>query len=264
MSRDQLIDTIKREFGENTEIVLLAELTSKIAIVSKVRIGKKRDVKEYYEVSLNNIDEFGNIYIPEETVMPEAANSSAIRSQSLNHTDLLLNQRTQKLKVGFINSDTLYPSKEQLPVVGNNSMIRMQFKEANEELSRFVQTYLQLPYVLDYLNSLPSSSTTDRKILSSAQLQELPIPKYFSEIETIDHTSIPLSEILHSKSELLLQAKKMKEAAQRLIESYQTQKMESIKVNFTKSYSSSDKERDEKELKILQQISKEYNKLLDK
>ena len=198
-------------------------------ILSKVRIGKHRDVTDYYEVSLNNIDEYGDIFVPDDAVIPEPANKNAIRSQSLNHGDLLLNQRTQKMKVGFVNEDYKRPIKDKLPIVGNNSMIRIQFKGNDIDLSRFVQLYLQLPYVLEYLSALPSSSKSDRKIVSSAQLQELPIPKYTKNLNQM----ISLSEILRTKSDLLVQAQHMRDMAEGLIEKYEKQKMDSAKLNFS-------------------------------
>lgn len=244
MTKDQLIEKLKSEFGDNAEITTLGAIASKIAVVSKVRIGEKREVTDYYEVSLNNIDEYGNIFIPDDATFPEPASKRAIRSQSLNHGDLLLNQRSLKIKVGFVSDDYKCPCRYKVPIVGNNSMIRIQFGYNDIDISRFVQLYLQMPYVKEYLDALPSTSKSNRKIISSAQLSELPIPRYIKNSNQL----IELQTILKTKTVLLKQAKLIRDAADRLIKKYEKQKMDSAKMNFTSFYCPGDQRNDEEEM----------------
>lgn len=243
MTKDQLLKKLSKEFN-GANIVTLKDLTKKIAIVSKVRIGdkKKRDCSDYDEISLYNIDDYGVVYVPENIKESEPANYTSVVNQTLNYGDLVLNQRTTKMKVGFIGKEETYKRR----IVANNSMIRIQFPKNNIDTSRFVQLYLQLPYVVEYLNALPSSSKSDRKILSSMQLLELPIPEY---IEDEQHVS--LSEILYPKMELLKEAKEIRLMAEKLIEKYEASKMECIGINFQKGFNPIMIDNDLKELELL-------------
>jgi len=136
-------------------------------------------------------------------------------------------------------------------------MIRIQFHDNSIDTSRFVQLYLQLPYVLEYLNSLISCSKSDRKILSSTQLQELPIPEYIE-----DKQLVSLSEVLYPKMELLRQANEMKEMADRLIEKYEADKMGLVGVNFQDELDGDVIEVDLAELRVVEELNKSFNELL--
>lgn len=177
-----LLSRLTQDFG-SAKVVTLADITRKIAIISKVRVTKNRTFKEYDEISLNNIDEYGVVYIIADAKEQDGASPTAIKTQSLKYGDLVLNQRTSKMKVGFIDKAQKYKQA----IVGNNSMIRVEFEDGQIDTARYVQLYLQLPYVLEYLNTLIVCSKGDgkgndnksnRQILSSTQLQALPIPKY--------------------------------------------------------------------------------------
>lgn len=253
MTKEQLLQKLSQEFN-SANIVILRDLTKKIAIISKVRIGdkKKRDYTEYDEISLYNIDPYGVVYIPEDAKRPEPANYTSVVNQTLRYGDLVLNQRTSKMKVGFIGKEESY----QRRIVGNNSMIRIQFHNRSIDTARFVQLYLQLPYVLEYLNALPSCSKSDRKILSSTQLQELPIPEYIEKEQLIS-----LSEVLYPKMELLRQAREMKEIAEGLIEKYEAAKMGLVGVNFQDELTENIIESDAEEIRLIEDVRKSFREL---
>ena len=254
MTKEQLLKKLSQEFND-AKVVTLRDLTKKIAIISKVRIGNKarRDYAEYDEISLYNIDPYGVVYIPEDAKRPEPANYTSVVNQTLRYGDLVLNQRTSKMKVGFIGKEESY----QRRIVGNNSMIRIQFHDESIDTARFVQLYLQLPYVLDYLNALPSCSKSDRKILSSTQLQELPIPEYIE-----DKQLIPLSEMLYPKMELLRQAREMKEIAEGLIEKYEAAKMGLVGVNFRDALNGNIIERDYEAIRLIEEVKGSFKGLV--
>ncbi|MDF1875639.1 hypothetical protein JHD48_07825 [Sulfurimonas sp. SAG-AH-194-I05] len=238
MTEKELCKRLSLEFYD-VNIVTLNELTTKIAIASKVRTGNIDDRTDnaYDEISLYNIDSYGVIFIPKNAKIQENANPTSLRSQTLNYGDLVLNQRTLKMRVGFIGKEEEYTQR----IVANNSMIRIEFNDKdcleihrNIDTSRFVQLYLQLPYVLEYLRALPNTSSGDRKIISALQLSLLPIPEYNEHIQ-----SISLSTLLYPKMELIKQAKILEELAATLIKKYEKDKLEVLKVNFLASSDSS-------------------------
>ena len=285
MTQKQLSKKLAKEF-KSTKIVKLKDITKKIAIVSKVRVTKKRECTNYDEISLNHIDEYGVVYIPDGFINQGPASLTAINAQALHYGDLVLNQRTAKMKVGFIGKSY------KRVIVGNNSMIRVQFNNDSIDTARFVQLYLQLPYVLEYLNeqaggSIASGVLTklqklrftnkntnltlldyqyhyseffkkpNRKILSSAQLGELPIPKY-----TDKEQLVSLSEVLYLKMQLIAQAKKMRDDAQRLIEKYEAERLESIGVNFQKEFDEELIDNDMDDIAVFERASEIYSGLL--
>jgi len=285
MTQEQLNKKLLEEF-KDIKILKLKDITKKIAIISKVRVTKKRECTNYDEVSLNYIDKYGVVYIPEGFINQGPASLTAINTQALHYGDLVLNQRTAKMKVGFIGDNY------KKVIIGNNSMIRVQFNDSSIDTARFVQLYLQLPYVLEYLNEQAGSSIasgvltklqklqfsskhtnltlsdfqyhyseffrkSNRKILSSTQLGELPIPKY-----TDKEQFVSLSEVLYPKMELIAQAKKMRDDAQRLIEKYEAGKLKSIDVNFQKEFDKDNIDSDTEVIAIFKKVSKIYSKLL--
>jgi len=159
-------------------IVKLKDLTKKIAVISKVRVGTKRDFIDYNEVTLADIDAYGVIQVNSSKKKPAPANASAIASQALHKNDLLVSYRGLDIQVGRIDREYKHP------VVSNNSAIRVQFEDEDaqeeEEVSLFVQTYLQLPYVKEYIAKRPQSTEKNRKILSPLFLANLPIPLFYS------------------------------------------------------------------------------------
>ncbi|MCD6433866.1 MAG: hypothetical protein J7L21_07475 [Sulfurimonas sp.] len=286
MTQKQLSKKLEKEF-KDTKIVKLKDITKKIAIVSKVRVTKRRECTNYDEISLNHIDDYGVVYIPDGFVNQGPASLTAINAQALHYGDLVLNQRTAKMKVGFIGKNY------KKVIVGNNSMIRVQFYNDSIDTARFVQLYLQLPYVLEYLNEQAGSSIAsgvfsklqklrftnkninltlldyqyhyseffrkpNRKILSSAQLGELPIPRY-----TDKEQLVSLSEVLYPKMQLIAQAKKMRDDAQKLIEKYEAKRLESIGVNFQKEFDFNTVDKEISDIDLFNKISKFYSPLLE-
>ena len=168
---------LEKEFID-VEIVKLEDLAKKIAVISKVRVGKERNVLDYHEVTLADVNEYGIITVDSTKEKPAPANRSAITSQALHKNDLLVSYRGVDIKIGRIDKEY----KE--PIVSNNSAIRIQFdyedKDEEEEISMFVQAYLQLPYVKEYIAKRPQSSENNRKILSPLFLSNMPIPLFHS------------------------------------------------------------------------------------
>lgn len=158
----------------NKKIVTLKDLAEKISIISKVRYGHNKTFTDYDEISLRNIDEYGYIYISENDKPSEPANETAVKNQELHESDLIILHRGKVGKMGIIGKE--YKRK----IVGNNSMIRIQFKQNRKvDTPWFVMQYLQLDYVKEYLNTLaPACGSNKRKILNSEMLKELPIPEF--------------------------------------------------------------------------------------
>lgn len=212
---------LKKEFP-NCKIVKLMDITTKIAGISKVRVGKVRTYTNYDEVSLNYIDEYGVVYIPQNHKEAAPANATAMRTQILQEGDLVMTQRGQVGKVGLIGRSY------KRPIVGNNSMIRIQFpNNKREDTPLFVQTYLQLPYVRKYLDNQITRGSVDRKILSSASLSELPIPM-FKETKGLFH------DFLYTRMGLSLEATRFKRDLDELIELYDKRKNETVSLAINK------------------------------
>jgi len=199
---------LEKEFV-GIEIVKLEDLAKKIAVISKVRVGKERSVLDYYEVTLADVNEYGIITVDSTKEKPAPANKSAIASQALHKNDLLVSYRGIDIKVGRIDKEY------EKPIVSNNSAIRIQFdyedKEEEEEVSIFVQMYLQLPYVKEYIASRPQSSKNDRKILSPLFLSNLPIPLFHSRNYDFKDLIINRLEILNSAKDMIDEMKELKE-----------------------------------------------------
>jgi hypothetical protein len=212
---------IIKEFG-SVEIVKLKDLAKKISIISKVRIGKNRDFSDYDEISLNNIDPYGVIYISPNSKQQQPANRHTINSQKLQYGDLVLNQRASKLKVGLVGNNY------KRVIVGNNSMIRIRFDDNQIDTARFVQLYLQLPFIQEHLNSLPTCTQNNtRRILNSTQIGELPIPNYIEEQQLVS-----LQELLHPKMRMLEQLQDIQNNSTKLIQQLQTQILDMAKYNY--------------------------------
>jgi len=247
MTNEKFYDELKNLF-QDVKIVTLGDITKKIAIISKVRVNKNRTFTDYDEISLNNIDHYGNIFVSDKSIKREAANPKAINSQALQYGDLVVNQRTSKMKVGFISNNY------KRVIVGNNSMIRIEFDNHDIDKARFVQLYLQLPFVQEYLSSLSTSTKSQRKILSSAKLQELPIPEYKEQL-------ISLSEILIPRMKLLSLAYEMQENAKKLIEKYETHKAETITLNFKAEIDEDSIAQDKKDIESFMKFKRFYSSL---
>lgn len=188
----ELEENLYKLFGD-VKLVKLSDLVQKIAICSKVRVGpeSQKTDKFYEEVSLNDLDEHGIIQLPSKSKDYEKANKTALYNQALNKGDLLLTHRSMKLKIG------LYEGRYEHIVIGNSGLMRIQFDKSRcNNTPVYVQAYLQLPLIVEYLNrhsilcslSIPhieggvSYTTGGQSIrrLKAETLLELPIP-YFEE-----------------------------------------------------------------------------------
>ena len=197
-----------REEFSGVRIVTLKELTKKIAVISKVRVGGKRDYYDYNEVTLADINKYGIIEIDSTKKKPEPANSKAIVSQALHKDDLLVSYRGLDIQVGRIDRE------HKQTLVSNNSAIRIQFEYEDaykEDLSIFVQMYLQLPYVKEYIATRPLSSANDRKILSPLFLANIPIPLFESKNDNFKDFIYNRIKALHSAEEMLQEMQRVVE-----------------------------------------------------
>ncbi len=201
------------------EIVKLKDLAKKIAVISKVRVSKERSVLDYHEVTLADVNEYGIITVDSTKEKPAPANRSAIVSQALHKNDLLVSYRGVDIKIGRIDKEY----KE--PIVSNNSAIRIQFdyesEEEKEEVSIFVQMYLQLPYVKEYIASRPQSSENDRKILSPLFLSNLPIPLFHSR-------NYDFKDLINNRLKILNSAKGIFYEIQQLVKKLENYKDEAL------------------------------------
>ena len=232
-----LQEKLQEEFSD-VEIVTLKDLTKKIAVISKVRVGKERSVREYHEVTLSDVDAYGIIRVVENKKRPAPANSSAIVSQRLHKSDLLVSYRGMDIKVGRIDREY------RVPVVSNNSAIRIQFdyeyEEEREEVSIFVQNYLQLPYVKEYIDSREQTPDTNRKLLSPTFLADLPIPLF----ESRDYD---FKDFINTRLEMLESANEMMRKMQQLLKKFENYKDEGVSLylsdqNFSSNIALKDKE----------------------
>lgn len=212
---------LKKEFP-NTEIVKLEDITTKIAGISKVRVGKNRTYVDYDEISLNDIDEHGIVFVSDNPKEVDPAYNSAIRSQSLQPGDLVMTRRGKVSKVGLIGHNY------NRVIVGNNSMIRIQFpNNRSKETPLFVQAYLQLPYIKEYLNNSITCGSIDRKILSAASLSKLPIPLF-------EEGGGEFTNFIYTRMELSSEALVIEQELQELLEIYYKLKDDCVSLGISK------------------------------
>jgi len=236
------------------EIVKLEDLAKKIAVISKVRVGKERSVVDYHEVTLADVNEYGIITVDSTKEKPAPANSSAIASQALHKNDLLVSYRGVDIKVGRIDKEY------EKPIVSNNSAIRIQFdyedKEEEEEVSIFVQMYLQLPYVKEYIASRPQSSKNDRKILSPLFLSNLPISLFHSR-------NYDFKDLINNRLKILSSAKDMLHEMQQLVKRLENHKNDSLSLYLNSSkLNPGVKDQDMKVLKSLYAVKEQIEEQL--
>jgi len=175
-------ETLIEYFGVRS-IVTLKDLTKKIATISKVRVGKheNRTVTDYAEISLQNIDNLGYVYIPKEYKGHPPANHTSIKKQALNYNDIILSFRSIfSQNIALVNKSY----DEYSAIVGNNSMIRMEFDEdRREDTPIYVYHFLKLPFVHNILKSLcrvdKSLNLDASMFLSPSILETLPIPIFY-------------------------------------------------------------------------------------
>lgn len=176
LAREKLQQNLRGRFPQ-LQIISLRELVEKIAVVSKVRVGNDRTYNNYDEVTPTHTDNYGCLIPHKDGKELGPAYKTLLDSQNLNPGDLLISYRgTKHYSVG--RAAKKYTRK----TIGNNAAIRIQFKQdEQEELPIMVQSYLNLDYVQEYLQSvatLPQNSKYPRKSLTSKILLELPIPKF--------------------------------------------------------------------------------------
>ncbi len=201
----------------NVEITTIKNLTKKVATISKVRVGKEetRKYRDYDEISLNNIDELGYIYVPDTDKQLEPASNKSIQKQALNHCDLIMLLRGKIGKIGMIGE------KYKRTIVGNTSMIRIQFTDKQKENHnpRYIMEYLSLPFVKEYIDTfIPSSGSANRRILNSEVIANLPIPVF------VHNEFIILNNYLLSKIELVNKAKEIHADTQKLVDKFENLK----------------------------------------
>ena len=232
-----LQEKLQEEFSD-VEIVTLKDLTKKIAVISKVRIGNERGVTDYHEVTLTDVNAYGIIEVDLSKGTPAPANSSAIASQRLHKNDLLVSYRGMDIKVGRIDREY------KVPVVSNNSAIRIQFDYEDaveeEEVSIFVQIYLQLPYVKEYIDSREQTPDNNRKLLSPTFLADLPIPLF----ESRDYD---FKDFITTRLQMLVSAQELMDKMQHLLKKVDNYKDEGVSLylsdqNFSSNIALKDKE----------------------
>jgi len=205
----------------NIEITTISHLTTKIATISKVRIGKDEDrtYSDYDEISLNNIDEFGYIYVPDTNKKLEPASYKSIKNQTLKHQDLVMLLRGKIGKIGMIGE------KYKRTIVGNTSMIRIQFSDEQKDNfnPRYIMEYLQLPFVKEYINTfIPSSGSPNRKILNSEVIANLPIP-------VLTHNKYKkFDRYILTKIAMLNKVKEIEQTTQKLIKRFEEIKNDAL------------------------------------
>jgi len=209
------LEELLSERFKGSEIVTLGYITSKISMVSNVRVGKKENRKfvDYDEISLSDVDKHGFIYVNSRAKIQEPASNGVIKGQSLNYGDILMVQRGKTGKIAMVNEKKFYKKV----IVGNNSMLRLQFSQEQLKASfhHLVFHYLQLPFVKEYIESyIPSSSSYDRKILNSTALSEIAIP--FIKYEDRDL----LLNFLSTRKYLILQTNEIKNNIEKLLLQY--------------------------------------------
>jgi hypothetical protein len=211
----------------------LGEVVFRIVNISKVRIGNEqaRTFIDYDEISLNDIDEYGYIRVTPGQKNLGPANPTSIKSQSLNYGDIVFTHRGNVFKVGMVGESY------ERTIVGNNSMIRIQtvdpkpLKRSEKvkpdiNLSRYIQAYLQLPLVKEYLGSLIiCGSPKERRILNAAILSKLPIP-----ISNLGHGEFGFAKIIETRMELILKAQTLLEQMHRVLGVCEQRKEDVVKL----------------------------------
>ena len=225
------LEEVKRMFVGVT-IVTLGDLVYRVVNISKVRIGddSKRSYDSYDEISLNHIDAYGYIRVPSSQKTPKPANPTSIHSQSLHYGDIILSLRGNIYKVGVVDKEY------RNTIVGNTSMIRIQVQDPSLvysdhttiSTSRFIQAYLQTSFVQKYLSSLVDiPKKGERKLLSSAMLLGLPIPRFEESVSDVLFVSIIKSRITHT-----LKVQKMSEDVHNLAELLQKRREDALLLPF--------------------------------
>jgi len=209
-----LVKILEEEFPRD-KLVSLKEMTESISKVSNVRV-RVGEVKEYYELGIDDINDEGVLTIPENPKKFAPANESAIKSQRLHMGDLIFGYRGKMGRVGLIDNEF------KIPVVTNNGMMRIRFpEERRDETPRHVQAYLESPLIQSFLNSM----LEDRgkvKVLSVETVESLPIP-YFQEmggmaklttlLDTRRQNSLDIIKVINEAQKMLKESRDLESEA---------------------------------------------------
>jgi len=151
-------------------LVSIRDLGCKASRLSKVTV-RECTITDYDEITLQGIGRNGIVKIindPEK----KPVNAAALERQRLHKGDIVFGYRGKLGKIGLVAEE------HPIPLVGNHGMMRLSFKEGqNEETPRFVLAYLQTPLIRSFIDSM----LEDNKITVSL-VESIPIPK-FDEME---------------------------------------------------------------------------------
>ncbi len=192
--KNKLLKKIKTFFPEH-EIITLSDIVKNISNCPSVRGGDKEklDFFDYYEVGLRDCNPFGVIEIdPDSKRRLGAANGSMVAKYKLRKNDLLLPYKvSRQIKVARIEKEY------DLPMVTNTSTTRIEmYEDAPKEMAIIIQSYLDLPYIQEYLISISRAHLQRRAPLKPQILLSLPIPRF-----DIDK-NMDYSEIYNKHSEM--------------------------------------------------------------
>jgi len=253
----KLKQILKNEFP-HLEIVTLENMTSKIAVITKVRIGKELSFNDYDEVSLSHLDHKG-ILLPHkrgEDFTP--ANKTSIESQSLNAGDILISYRgTKRYAVGRVGDNY------KRAIVGNNGAIRIQFHEnIDSSIPVMVHSYLELSYVQEYLKNVSGKSNYSRQLLSPKILMELPIPEFDV------YSSRLYANVYEKRKDMIKELQDISQSSQEISKKLQmySDRDLSLSANYEDSFKGflEEKERINNLLHILKAQLKEIDTLVDR
>ena len=207
---------LEQEFSPD-KIVTLQEIIERVSKVSNVRVRTVREIEDYYELGVDDVNEEGVLVVPSNPKKFTPANASAVESQRLHRGDLIFGYRGKMGRVGLVNEEF------NTPIVTNNGMIRIRFPDDRlDETPSYVQTYLESPLIRTFLDSM----LEDRKgvkVLSVETIESLPIP-YFEEMAGITK----FSTIINRRKSITLAVKKVIVEAESLLQKRKAFESEAI------------------------------------
>ncbi len=172
---DNILYKLKAIYGD-IGFTTLGQLAETIKQASSVRSGKNaNDIGEYYEVGVSDIDKTTSyIEVTGKTKKYNRYNNNYLNSQKLQKGDIIVGYRGKKThNIGLVERES------ELPLVPNNGLIRIRFKEDQRSISPNVIWQLLLsPVYQEYLQSTLNKST-GTNLLTVDTLKELPIPMFF-------------------------------------------------------------------------------------
>jgi hypothetical protein len=201
---------LEKEF-KATFISTLSDFTHKIALISKVRDSRsaqKLGFTDYDEVTPSKTDAHGVVIASSKGEELGGANERLIKAQRLNEGDLLVSYRG---KYGYAVARV--GSEYKRTVVGNNSTIRIQFRDnLNKEIPVLIQAYLEQDSIQGYLRRCSIKANPTRPIINSKILLDLPIPNVL-----VNSNAMNFSEFHNRRLELLNSAKVLRSKCSKII-----------------------------------------------